>query len=369
MPRQQRDTKTKAMHFEGVGLDESDGIIEGIAAVMGVVDLVGDRINPGAFERTIAQRKSKIPMGLDHEIGFGVTLEMEEVSRADLPRATRQKYPEATGGLYAKGQVMLTDENSQHLRVIRERVQAGRPPLMSFTYHEIVSRKSQTPSGVINDLDELAVTEWGPQLTRLAVNSAAHVTSAKSLAGSQEEKRELLSGMLKGLGQFSGADWIYIEGTFDDHLVARVEAKNGPHSFWRVGYGMVDGELRLGEATEVELATVVLQKSVSAATLALFVDDCAARVKAGRVLSQKNLDALQSAIEQLQKIFEAATSTADTAAQGKSMSRDDEDSDPAEGTGEGAAAAPLSAIDFDLRAAELEMELLELQAGLAATGS
>ena len=172
----------KALPFEGIGFDEVDGIVEGIAAVTGNWDRVNECIEAGAFARTIAERKSKIPMGYDHEHAFGLTLDMAEISRADLPQRVRSAAPDATGGLWAKGQVVLTDENIRRLERTRERTLAGKPPGMSITYRVMRDQKARAPSGREGRLlGELALNEWGVQDRLYPVNTAAMVTEAKGM--------------------------------------------------------------------------------------------------------------------------------------------------------------------------------------------
>ena len=246
-----RDLETKAMHFEGVSLDEHEGIIEGFSAVMGNVDSIGDRIQPGAFDRTIAERKAKIPMGLDHMHGFGVTLDMEEVPRSALPSTVLARAPEAKAGMWARGQVMMTDENAKLLEGLRSLPQ---PPGMSFTYRSVRSETKASARGEIRDLLEIALNEWGPTPGLLdpglrSINSAAVVTEMK--AGSE----------------------------------AGTETEDTPS---------------IEQLDELDLWA--------------FVERCDVELKAGRVLSRKNFAALDAAISALQSIRDAANSTDDEAA-------------------------------------------------------
>lgn len=350
----------KAMTFDGIGFDEVDGVIEGIFAVTGNRDEYGDRLLPGAFSKTIAERKAKIPMDIDHEDGFGLTLDMQEIGREDLPRSIREASAEAKGGVWARGQVLLSDQNAAKLAALRRKMASGVPPRMSFQYHAITEMKGQEGGRVVRDLAEVALTAWGPLLNRKPVNSLAHVTEAKAmLVGSHEELRQDLRVAIGALPQFSGADWFGIEGTFADHVIAFAETKAGERSYWHVGFGRVDGALQLGEVTEVDLATVVVEKKAQPTTLQLFVNHCSAEMKAGRVLSQKNLNALQAAIEQLERILKAAQGTEETAAaataEGKSRAPEQ-----TEGSTEDTAAdeAPSNETeDYDIDAAFLTLEM------------
>lgn len=176
-PEETRQTRTKALPFQGWGIDEHEGIVEGVFAVTGVIDDDGERLLPGAFTRTIAQRKARIPMGMDHRVGFGVTLDMAEISREDLPAEIRAASREAAGGVWAKGQVMMTDDNAQRLGALRSRLATGDVG-MSFTFWDVAKRKA----GHVTELAEVAVTEWGPIMapTMAPRNRLARVTRAKA---------------------------------------------------------------------------------------------------------------------------------------------------------------------------------------------
>lgn len=241
--RSDRRIEEKASPFEGIGFDEQDGVIEGIAAVTGNVDTEGERIVEGAFTRTITERKAggllKLPMGLDHDLGFGVTLDLAEVSRSDLPASVIAAAPDATGGLYARGQVVMSDANIERLRQLRSRSQA---PGMSITYRVMSEAKATGgPRGEVRELLEMALHEWGPQLTKRPVNGAARVTGMKA----KEDETPAI----------------------DDALVS------------------------------------------DEAALLVRVGQIATEVKAGKVLSAKNLADLSAAIESLMRIREAAAGT------------------------------------------------------------
>jgi HK97 family phage prohead protease len=156
----QRQTETKAIGFQGVGFDDVEGTLEGFAAVYGNWDRANEVIEPGACAKTISERKAKVPMGLDHLHGFGVTEDLQEVGRADLPASIRSEYPDATGGLYCKGRVVLSDENVRRLDLIRQRSAAGQPVGMSITYRVMRETPGQTPTGAKSRrLQELALHE------------------------------------------------------------------------------------------------------------------------------------------------------------------------------------------------------------------
>lgn len=93
-------------------IDEAQGIVEKIVAVMGNIDQGGDRIWPGAFSKTIQERGLKIK-GMDQHDSKSVrnvvakTLAMRELTKGELPPDLLMRYPEATGGLWVKAQYMM----------------------------------------------------------------------------------------------------------------------------------------------------------------------------------------------------------------------------------------------------------------------
>lgn len=315
-----KQLESKSLPFAGVGFDEVDGIVEGFAAVCGNWDDANERIVSGAFARTLSDYKgskpgiAKLPMGLDHEIGFGVTVDAAEVARSDLPSELLAEAPDATGGLWAKGQVVLSDENIRRLEQLRG---SPRKPRMSITYRVIRDTKAQAPNGRDGrQLDELALHEWGPQLRRVAVNRAAQVTYAKSteeavkaLAGSYEDLGQRVTEAVVEADLFPSASGVYCSATFPESVIVNVYQDGEPDRHYRVNYATVDGAIALGDVSEVELTTAVTEKANAEMGHLMVIERYAAELKAGRVLSQKNLDALDAAIDELQRIRKAATGT------------------------------------------------------------
>jgi hypothetical protein len=64
-------------------LDESEGIVESIVSVTGIVDEVKDRIVPGAYAKTLSERKPKGVWGHDWNNPVSKTLEVRELMPGD----------------------------------------------------------------------------------------------------------------------------------------------------------------------------------------------------------------------------------------------------------------------------------------------
>jgi phage head maturation protease len=92
--------------------DAQQGIVESIVAVMGNDDQGGDIIHPGAFLKTITERRGKIRVLDQHQTDsimrvIGKPVELKEIPREQLPPDLLARYPTATGGLYAKTQFLM----------------------------------------------------------------------------------------------------------------------------------------------------------------------------------------------------------------------------------------------------------------------
>lgn len=350
-----RQTKCKAAPFGLIQYD-GDGIIEGFPAIFGNVDADGDVILPGAFTRTIKGAGRKAILGLDHQVPLGTTIELAEVGRNDLPRQILDAAPDATGGLWARGQVMLTPENIAHLDTIGRMTEAGNAPGMSFTYATIAERKAKSRFGrEVNELVELALHEWGPDIRLRPRNAAARVTrakagdeaggepapdaideaAAKAVAGSYEDLRDTVSDAIKASGRYTnatGTAGFYVDATFSDRVLICAYGATQSETHYSVPYGFVDGAVVLGEPTEVDLVTVVTAKAAAErddaeaeAALLAYINRAATRLadarpaeaKAGAVLARVNLDDLDAAIDALTRIrARAVKDTGDATGQG-----------------------------------------------------
>lgn len=375
MARVIRPRDTKTIDFYGVGFDDVEGIVEGIAGVTGNVDDTGERVLTGAFTKSIADHRgnfSRVPMGIDHEVGVGLTQDMQEVGRSDLPREVQRQYPDATGGLYCKGQVVLSDTNITLLKRMNQRMSGGKPVHMSFTYSTITSAKATEP-GVV-DLAEVAVHEWGPAWRKRPANSAARLTSvkalgntdvdAKGLAGSYEDLGESIMDAVRSAGLVPAGGYGYVVGAFPGYAVVNVAAADQPSITLRIDWSEMSGQIVLGAVSEVEIEQVVVPavaKAMEVGALMEVVDRYAVGFKAGRMFSQANLDELDAALKSLQKLWDRATTvrTEDTGGTGNLP------------TGDAPAAKAVEAADdptMDLQALQWDLAILETRAAAAAIG-
>ena len=85
-----------------------DRVVRSIFSVFGNVDDGGDRIWPGAFAKTLTERKSRVKVLWQHDSyspPIGVPTSIEEIGRSDLPADLKEMYPDASGALLASVQV------------------------------------------------------------------------------------------------------------------------------------------------------------------------------------------------------------------------------------------------------------------------
>lgn len=136
-----------------------DGAIEGLAAAYNNVDLGGDVILPGAFDKTIKGRKA-LPMLLYHDTRrpVGVWTSFEDSAR----------------GLKLKGRITTaTADGSEALALARDGALAG----LSIGYRAVKERYTDTA----RELVELALLETS--LVAVPMNDRAQITKVKHIAG------------------------------------------------------------------------------------------------------------------------------------------------------------------------------------------
>ncbi|MEP7354714.1 MAG: HK97 family phage prohead protease [Acidobacteriota bacterium] len=150
----------REFQFE-VKMVSDEGQFEGLGAVYGNVDQGGDRINTGAFTKTLKETKGRVPLLADHRIPIGAAYVTDSPS-----------------GLIVKGVLNLDKEVSRDtlsdLRFYRDnKIPYG----MSIGYSTI---KSEPVNGV-RVLRELKLREMS--VTLFPMNEAAQVQRVKHNSG------------------------------------------------------------------------------------------------------------------------------------------------------------------------------------------
>lgn len=201
-------------------IDEEQGIVEHIVAVMGNVDLGGDIIHPGAFTKTISERLGRIRVLDNHNTrsvmsAVGKPISMREVSRNDLPERIRKEFPDATGALKAVTQFLL---NTPEGRGVFERLKSGAVDEWSIGYEplDIDFSSREMPNGdemTVRNLRTVKLYEYSPVL--FAMNPA---TTTESVKASDDIKKaiayhdygkanEEMTWSAPTLSDFTGQTW------------------------------------------------------------------------------------------------------------------------------------------------------------------
>ena len=174
----------KSVPFIATKIDSDLGIVEHIFAVFGVVDDGLDRIWPGAFVKTFNERGRKVRILDQHRTdtimaALGKPLEMREIGRDELPSEVLSRFPEATGGAWARTQFLMNtpEGNGAFIRVKEGAVNEwsfGYDPL-DIDYEEVV-REGKTVN--VRNLRTIRLWEYGPVLW--GMNPATTTVSAKA---------------------------------------------------------------------------------------------------------------------------------------------------------------------------------------------
>lgn len=172
------------------------GIIEAYPSIFGVRDQVGDIVHPGAFRKTLNDRAGRpLKVFWSHNITglpIGKTLDVREVSKADLDPAILARWPEATGGLHAALQLADTTQGKDILSL----VEAGVLDELSFGYDAVKSDLAFAAPGTgkTRHLREIRLHEIS--VVAFPANPAARITAVKGATGldlSDEEMAVLLN--------------------------------------------------------------------------------------------------------------------------------------------------------------------------------
>lgn len=173
-------------------LDETQGIVESIWAVMGNIDEGQDIIHPGSFAFTFANRGHKVKLLDNHRTdsvlaSLGLVLELRELNREELPQELLTQYPEATGGAWGKFQFLLETPEGKGAFT---RIQAGAIKGWSFGYDALQKERSTIirngESISVRNLREIRLYEVSPVL--FPMNEATLTTGVKSTPDDDEAK-------------------------------------------------------------------------------------------------------------------------------------------------------------------------------------
>jgi HK97 family phage prohead protease len=174
-------------------VDSAQGIVDQIVAVYGNVDLGKDRIHPGAFTKTIAERGLKIRVLDQHNTNsimcvIGKPLGIKEVGRDELPQDLLSKYPDATGGLWTSTQYLMDTPEGKGAF---SRIAAGAVDEASIGYDaldinytkEVIEGKQAT----VRNIKTIRLWEYSPVIW--GMNPATTVVSSKDIDPNLEDDK------------------------------------------------------------------------------------------------------------------------------------------------------------------------------------
>jgi HK97 family phage prohead protease len=302
-------------------IDSDLGIVESIVAVMGNVDYGRDVIHPGAFTKTISERRNKIKVLDMHNSDsvmriIGKPVEMREIPKAQLPQELLKEYPDATGGLWCKTQFLIDTPEGKGAF---ERIKSGALQEWSIGYDVLDSdfSKVKTKDGEVTvrnlrtiKLYEYSAVIWG-------MNPATATVDAKK--ENEMEKEEVINEEVKEetKPEIKNED----KGKMPKYLSTSLQAAvfggiNNILSGWlncnhitydemiALNNAVINSVNTLTAGIPAELATREVGYQYSYDYYDALNPDLES--KAGRVLSSRNLTALQNAIEKLQEVLKAA---------------------------------------------------------------
>ena len=189
-----RETKT----FPGYVLkaDEDTGIVDAYVSIMGIIDedIPPDMIELGAFTKTIQERgpagTNKIRVLHQHtwDEVIGKPTVLVEHGRDQLPADLLEKYPKATGGLFARTQFIL---DVQRAREDFALYKAGAMSEWSIGFDTLDSEPDKTEDGVsFRRIKGVRLWEYSP--VTWGANQATTTTNVKDKEVGDEDKDVLL---------------------------------------------------------------------------------------------------------------------------------------------------------------------------------
>jgi HK97 family phage prohead protease len=267
------------------------GEVVALVSVFNNVDLVGDRVMPGAFSKSLAAIKDAgraIPFIWSHNWGD---------PNAYIGKVTDAE--ETADGLLVKAELFDTP-TAQHIRTL---LASGVVSEFSFAYDVIDQREGKDG---VTELTEVNILEAGPTLK--GANPATQLVGVRSLEGARAAKAEpgeLVEGSFVtwGVDSYGRVEYVMTEGFFgvDNDPLSLQASPEDPLALVRL-YDEEDEDylptenfqgFRFSELTLVEEKSAVVGKRAPGGT----------PHKVGRALSTKNEDRLRKSKELLDEVL------------------------------------------------------------------
>jgi len=289
-------SETKAMPGAIISADDETGIVRAVVSVFGIVDDGDDIIHPGAFTKTIVEHGSRIRVLNSHNNRDGLNvigkaLAMREVGRNELPLEILNAHPEATGGLETETQFLI---NTPEGRGIYDRIKAGALNEWSIGFDAVDTDNSRMKrKSAADPVWEMAIKtdDYDPDSDPLTL---------KDKNGKPRIVRNIRAVRL---WEYSSVIWGMNEST----TTVSVKEK--------------DGEVTSGSDTYGTPAVDVMYHSNR--------DEPERLTKAGRVLNERNFQAITQAADLLNTVLASAGLNDGDAAEDADKSRQDSEDDNA----------------------------------------
>lgn len=187
---------TKTFTFTCKAVDDEQGLIEAYGSVFNNVDQGGDRVQPGAFKRTIQNRQSSVQAGKSAFLWPMLWQHDQNLPIGGWYEAEEDQY-----GLRAKGRLVLT---TQLGRDVYELIKAGVIREFSIGY-EIPSGGSSYDKSGVRDLKEVRLWEISP--VTFAMNDQALLVGVKRMDDKPKQRKDFNSFHQSALAADSMDDW------------------------------------------------------------------------------------------------------------------------------------------------------------------
>ena len=182
-----------------ISTDVEHGIVEALVSVTGIRDNVNDIIIPGAYEKTIQERKPKGVVSHDWNTPVSKALDIKELLPGDpmLPATlpNGDPWPTEAGALWVKAQFNLE-------------TQAGREAFSNVKFYgedgewsvgytvprgkATEEKSAESPTGKVRKIKQMNLFEFSPVLFGAASNARTFASSIKSMFANDEMREEFI---------------------------------------------------------------------------------------------------------------------------------------------------------------------------------
>jgi len=193
------ERKQKIFPSMTMGLDDETGIVEAYVSVMGIMDhdMPPDIIEYGAFGKSLEERgpngSSKIRVLWQHQWTevIGMPLVIQEHSRDLLPEAVRMRYPNASGGLFTRTQLVMDVQRGREAYALYK---AGAMSEWSIGFDAVLAELDKVEGATVRRIKEIRLWEYSP--VTWGANPATVTTDVKMAdIQAEEELRRLVTGL------------------------------------------------------------------------------------------------------------------------------------------------------------------------------